>query len=345
MIDVKTNEPIAFINTSTSSWSNWQVGVVELANSKILFWNGKDKFLHIWDYRRSNLLPKFQSHYSKVAGALELMDHSILSWHWDTRLVLWDRKSGKCILVLEGHAGAVTEAKELSDGNILSWSEDKTLRIWDRKSGKCILVLEGHAGAVTEAKELSDGNILSLSRDDWSNETLTIWNTHSGTACLVSRGYKSKIIRAGELPDGQIFSWHNDCSIKLYNRFIFGDEKLIENKDPKNWTSTYKEFVKIFKEFQLNLLNLQHKVSSVSKNILIADKGTAEFKIFINTKNSFRKFDRNHNIRIARGGKTYGPYDRKTIEECLASGRLVSNDWAWTSGMKEWTRLKDLLEE
>ena len=41
------------------------------------------------------------------------------------------------------------------------------------------------------------------------------------------------------------------------------------------------------KEFQLNLLNLQHKVSSISKNILIADKGRTAFKIFINTKNSF----------------------------------------------------------
>ena len=383
--DVITNEPVAFLNTSTSFWSNWRVGVVELANSKILFWNGKDEFLYIWDYRRSNLLPKFQGHYSKVAGALELLDHSILSWHSDTRLVLWDRKSGKCILVMEGHTGAVEEAKELSNGNILSWSEDQTLRvwdrengesllvleghtgsihgaaeltdgsilswsedetlrIWDRKSGKCILVLEGHAGAVTEAKELSDGNILSLSKDDWSNETLTIWNTHSGTACLVSRGHKSKIIRTGELPDGQIFSWHNDCSTKLYNRFIFGDEKLIENKGPQSWPSIYKDFAKIFKEFQLNLLNLQHKVSSISKNILIADKGRTAFKIFINTKNSYRKFDNNHNIRIARGRKTYGPYDRRTIEEWLASGRLVSNDWAWTRGMKEWASLEKVLE-
>ena len=49
-------------------------------------------------------------------------------------------------------------------------------------------------------------------------------------------------------------------------------------------------------------------------------------------------------IYIHKNGKNLGPFDRRTIEEYLASGKLVSTDWACTRGMKEWDSLEKVLE-
>jgi len=48
---------------------------------------------------------------------------------------------------------------------------------------------------------------------------------------------------------------------------------------------------------------------------------------------------------ITRDEIQYGPYDRATIDSMLKEGRVLSNDWAWSDGEKDWLPLGQLLSK
>jgi WD40 repeat protein len=243
---------------------------------------------------------------------------------------------------LKGHIERVNGAEELSNGRILSWSDDNTLRIWDAESGSPLALLKGHIERVNGAEELSNGRILSWSVD----KTLRLWEVGNGASVGVLESHTDYILDVEVLSDRRIL-FMDDFTLHLLD--VNGDTSNSAFEVPGDWNFTDSHLKKtscgkwLYKaQHLLNFVPFRYE----SEKLLVSRIGKS-FRIqhLIEPREVKTNQAENSKIRIARGGKTYGPYDRKRIEKGLASGRLVPTDWAWTQGMKEWTRLKDLLEE
>ncbi|MCB1090905.1 MAG: hypothetical protein KDL87_05210, partial [Verrucomicrobiae bacterium] len=123
------------------------IGVLALADGRILSWTRDDKTLRLWDAATGTCHAVLEGHTGGIEGALELPNGRVLSWAGDGTLRVWDAQTGTCVAVLEGHTNSVEGALKLPDGRILSWEWDKTLRVWnplrvwDAETGACLQVI------------------------------------------------------------------------------------------------------------------------------------------------------------------------------------------------------------
>ena len=173
---------------------NWVNGAQQLSDGSILSWSN-DHTLIIWRleggrYVMSQRLGEANNsdpdlgHVSRVNGAQQLSDGSILSWSNDHMLIIWRLEGGRYLMSQRlgeannsdpglGHVSTVMGAQQLSDGSILSWSVDKTLIIWRLERGRYVMSHRlgeannsdsklGHVNWVRGARQLSDDSILSM---------------------------------------------------------------------------------------------------------------------------------------------------------------------------------------
>jgi len=249
----------------------------------------------------------------------------------------------KTVLILQGHTNRVAGAKVLSVDRILSWSADKTLRIWDLNTGQAITIFTGHTNGISGANISDDGKILS-----WSRENIRIWDEKTGREISVFTGHTEQIEGALFSSKDRVISWSKDQLLYVWNKYTASTEKIVSG--PSDWeiaklpSSDFNDHL-IFhhmleRPLSLSAIRVKEKlVTSVSNRRIKLQKIIEPEKKFVQVIAEKKTW-----IHIHKKGKNYGPFDSKTIEECLASGRLVSNDWAWTRGMKEWDSLEKVLE-
>ena len=328
-----------------------------LSDGRILSRSGKE--IRIWDTekrkfwngKKGKTIAFLRGHSDYVSGAKELADGRILTWSADNSLRIWDVNSAsflnfrraKTVLILQGHTNRVSGAKVLSADRILSWSDDKTLRIWDLNTGQAITIFTGHTNGISGANISDDGKILS-----WSRENIRIWDEKTGREISVFTGHTEQIEGALFSSKDRVVSWSKDQLLYVWNKYTASTEKIVSG--PSDWeiaklpSSDFSDYF-IFhhmleRPLSLSAIRVKEKlVTSVSNRRIklqkIIEPEKKKMQVVKHKKTS---------IYIHKEGKNFGPVDRKTIEECLASGRLVSSDWAWTRGMKEWDRLEKVLE-
>ena len=163
-------------------------------------------------------------HDGPVEGAMELPDHTLISWSLDRTLRVW-APNGTCCQVLLGHEGAVTGALAVDSDRFLSWGRDPALRLWTR-DGDC-KVLSGHSDWVLGALRLANGAFISWSHD----ATLRTWSQDGRIQDLFS-GHRHSVAGALELADGRILSWGHDGALHFWSRTGHLEQIVVGHEKP-----------------------------------------------------------------------------------------------------------------
>jgi len=235
------------INTLTGH-QDYIYGVIILRNDTILSWDSYG-LTQLWDSngRLIQILHEAQPNrvVCRIKGAIELTNGHILSWyHQSNTLQLWDTNGNK-LAELVGHTAFVSQVQLFPDGRIVSWADDYTVRLWDG-DGNLLKTLSGHQAVIARVQILDDAIIsedanhifiwnlegelvksvaqklryqrykLSGGRIiHWNNRTMSLYQETGHITLIEGAGQIAGVL---ELSDGRILSWHDDYSLRIWDK-------------------------------------------------------------------------------------------------------------------------------